>query len=108
MKGIGSVKIQSDYKQVGLTRLMTDIYCFQLCAGVKMPVKQTPLFFTYTGQRNQMRFRKMSKPIPGWRPKYLDVSFAVYFNPSKCLLVFSDIYSFSYLIFPILKKNVKL
>ena len=45
----------------------------QLCAGFKIKRKPTPLFFTYSGEGRNMVFKKLTKPLRGWKPAHLSV-----------------------------------
>ena len=45
----------------------------QLCAGFKIKKRPTPLFFTYSGEGRNMVFKKLTKPLRGWKPAHLSV-----------------------------------
>ena len=45
----------------------------QLCAGIKIKRKPTPLFFTYSGEGRNMVFKKLTKPLRGWEPAHMSV-----------------------------------
>ena len=45
----------------------------QLCAGFKIKRKPTPLFFTYSGEGKGMVFKKLAKPLKGWKPAHMSV-----------------------------------
>ena len=45
----------------------------QLCAGIKIKRKPTPLFFTYSGEGRGMVFKKLAEPLKGWEPPNMSV-----------------------------------
>ena len=45
----------------------------QLCAGFKIKKRPTPLFFTYSGEGKNMVFKKLTKPLKGWKPAHMSV-----------------------------------
>ena len=45
----------------------------QLCAGFKIKRKPTPLFFNYSGEGKGMVFKKLAKPLKGWKPAHMSV-----------------------------------
>ena len=48
-------------------------YSSQLCAGFKIKRKPTPLFFTYSGEGRNMVFKKLTKPLRGWKQAHMSV-----------------------------------
>ena len=40
----------------------------QLCAGLKITRKPTPLFFTFSGEGEAMTFKKLKYPLKNWKP----------------------------------------
>ena len=53
---------------------MTNPYVSQLCAGLKIARKPTPLFFTFSGKGRAMTFKKLKYPLKNWKPAHRDVS----------------------------------
>ena len=53
--------------------LPTKPYIYQLCAGLKIRRKPTPLFFTYSGEGRAMTFKKLKYPLKNWKPAYMSV-----------------------------------
>ena len=45
----------------------------QLCAGFKIKKRPTPPFFTYSGEGKNMVFKKLTKPLRGWKPAHMSV-----------------------------------
>ena len=43
----------------------------QLCAGLKLARKPTPVFFTYSGEGRNMTFHEMKKPLKNWKPAHM-------------------------------------
>ena len=52
---------------------MTNPYVSQLCAGLKIARKQTPLFFTFSGEGREMTFHKLKYPLKNWKPAHMSV-----------------------------------
>ena len=53
---------------------MTYPHISQLCAGLKITRKPTPLFFTFSGEGRSMTFKKLKYPLKNWKPAHTDVS----------------------------------
>ena len=52
---------------------LTKWYTSQLCAGLKIARKPTPLFFSYSGEGRAMTFKKLKYPLKNWKPAHMSV-----------------------------------
>ena len=75
MKGTNATKVLYKNKQVcSVWSMVTrERSSSQLCAGFKIKRKPTPLFFNYSGEGKGMVFKKMAKPLKGWKQAQMSV-----------------------------------
>ena len=73
MRGVNASKVLDIDKQVDLVFNWLYSSTFQLCAGLKIEEKPTPLFFTYSGQGRTMTFHKLKYPLKNWKPAHISV-----------------------------------
>ena len=75
MKGTNATKVLHKNKQVCLVWSMVtrERSSSQLCAGFKIKRKPTPLFFNYSGEGKGMVFKKLAKPLKGWKQAQMSV-----------------------------------